>query len=240
MDDAFGSALGLPDEYDVTRFFSGRGYMEYDDLLTDVEDDFEWAVDYSFPEEAHNNVTPAGKKYGSGTKTQAELYRELCLMFGGEPFIDGYFESVYPYSACRLQVDGELEEVKEHLLQYAEEIIGRTRWTKGGWWDRRYKASARADEAMRSYREYARYWMESTGEYVADLIRDDIIKAVSDGRLPLQRAVQPKLSTQERRERAGLEPVPLLFATGSLVNSVRLYVRLGGSGRWRTRQGIQV
>lgn len=232
-------ALRLPDKHDVSRFLNSGTWIDYGDMLVEAPDDFDWAIDYSFPAEPHDNVTHTGKKYGSRVP-QSELYDILCSeLFGGEPFIDGYFSTVYPYSSCKEMVDEYLEDIKRSLVDVAETMIGKTRLTRRGTWDRRYKASAAADQAWADYEAFADEWMRSEGEFVASLIRDDLIASVMDGRLPAQ-VREPSPATQHRRELAGLGGVPLLYATGSLINSIRLSARIGGTGRWRTKQGIRV
>lgn len=238
----YDDVLGLPDRHDVSAALNSGGWIEYDDMLVEAPDDgdFTWQIEYSFPNEPHDNIVQgSGKAYGSRIP-QAELYELLCDMYyGGQSFLDDYFTTVYPRSALKDTVDRELAGTKEYLVGVAEAMIGKTRLTRAGTWDRRYKASAQADDAWQRYKEYADEWMRDEGEILAAWIKADIISAMETGILPAQRRL-PSPATMERRERAGLEPVPFLYATGSLIRSLRLKAVIGGSGRWRTRQGIRV
>ena len=91
----------------------------------------------------------------------------------------------------------------------------------------------------RRYEAFASAWENAEGEYLATLIKDDIIGCLMSGQIPLLYAGNT-VATEKARVRAGLSKEPRFFATAQLIESIQLYVKLGGNKRWRTRQGILV
>ncbi len=250
--------MRLPDRYDIAKFYKRNkrpsSYDEYgnpryekgqwvkkaEEDLPDISDDFDWQITYNFPSEIHNNISPLNKVYGGAHVTYRRLYLILCERFNeGEFFVDEYFNSVYPSSYAKEAVDVELSNLKGELLYYLEDLTEGAKITTRGTLDKR---ATRANRGMasriREWEDFAREWEEEKGYELAEIIKDDIIRALGNGEVPLKHTMSA--GTKKKRIQAGYEPEPLFFAMGDLIEHIQLFVKIGGNGKWRTEQGLVV
>lgn len=234
----------LPERYDVSKEWDekkDRWRRKPGDVMSRwTSAGFRWRVTYDFPAEVRDNSTPSGKAYGGKGMTYRRLYLILNeRFFGGRPFLDTYFDTVFPGSWLEDYTEELLESIREEVTAGAEEALGRTRLTREGRLDRRYSDTYGARKRLDEYTRKARAWEQAQGIELARLFKEDIKGALASGQLPVQ-ASGPRPETAKRRASAGLPEEPLLYATGRLIDSVRLYVDLEGDRTWRTRQGILV
>lgn len=236
--------MRLPTRYDIAKYYKRnkrnqeRGQWKKKPSLIDFSDDFDWQITYSFPSTLRNPKTQKGS-YGGKTVTFRRLYLILCEHFnGGRYFIDDYLETVYPHT-LKPEVDARLDRIKGELIEFASDELEGAVATKSGEFDRRYKANKGMKAKKRRYEAFASAWENAEGEYLATLIKDDIIGCLMSGQIPLLYAGNSD-ATEKARVRAGLSKEPRFFATAQLIESIQLYVKLGGNKRWRTRQGILV
>lgn len=231
--------MRLPTRYDISKFYKRnkrnkeRGQWKKKDpnSLIDFSEDFDWQITYSFPNTLRDNITNSGATYGGSAVTFRRLYLILCEHFNdGAYFVDDYFDSVYPYSAVKQQVDSKLSVIKQDLLDLAEteleDYVENGKLKRGG--------KARIAE----YEKFARQWEDSEGEELATLIKEDIIASLASGAIPLN--FSDSTETRKRRRKAGLSETPTLYATAQLIEHIQLYVTLRGNKRWQTKQGIMV
>ena len=250
--------MRLPSRYDISKFYKryatpssydkfGNPRFEQGEWVKKAPEDrprftdmdFDWQVTYKFPSTPHNNISPLGKVYGGANVSYRRLYLILCERFnGGEFFVDEYFNSIYPQSWVKEEVDVELNNIKDELMYYAEDITEGAKITKAGRLDRRQKGYANYAKALDEWSSYAREWEDDKGERLAERIKDDIIRALANGEIPLNHSLSPK--TQRERVRVGYEPEPLFYAMGDLIQHIQLYVKIGGNGKWKTEQGLVV
>lgn len=259
--------MRLPTRYDISKFYRrnkrnrgkhkageyGQWKNKADKDLPDISDDFDWQITYAFPSILRNPKTANGATYGGKHVTFRRLYLILCEHFNdGEYFIDTYFDSVYPYTVKSI-VDEKLSVVKQELVELAdltieelnelnaEEGLGEVKINKDGSLSMSAKRrNKRAYKALDEYETFARAWEENEGEEVARLIKEDIISCVTSGQLPCQFASAPAKSTMKKRLSAGLGTLPLFSATEQLINSIQLFVKIGGNGKWKTQSGLVV
>lgn len=259
--------MRLPTRYDISKYYKRNKrnrskhrageYGQWKDKeaedLIDFSEDFDWQITYNFPATIRNPITQNGARYGGKNVTFRRLYLILCEHFnGGEYFVDTYFDSVYPYTIKSL-IDEKLSSVKEELIDVAnytfnevnelneEEGLEEIKVNKDGALSKSASArNKRAYKALAEYEQFAREWEDNEGEEVAKLIKEDIISCVTSGQLPCQFLSAPKKSTVKKRFRAGLAPTPLFSATEQLINSIQLYVKIGGNGKWLTQSGLVV
>lgn len=259
--------MRLPERYDIAKYYkrNERSYKNHrageygqwlkkdEEDLPDISDDFEWQITYSFPATIRNPYTQNGVTYGGKNVTFRRLYLILCEHFnGGEYFIDSYFDSVYPYTVKPI-VDEKLSTAKSELLQLAdsmiqelneqnmEEGLGDIQINKDGTLSRRAtNINKRAYKALGEYESFASEWEASEGDEVASIIKQDIISCVTTGQLPCQFISAPRYSTMRKRIDAGLSPTPLFSATRQLIESIKLYAKIGGNGKWQTESGLRV
>lgn len=225
------------DEYGNPRYEKGRWTKK--EIKPDIMRDFDWQITYRFPSALHPSITESGVTYGGKNVTYRRLYLILCEHFNnGEFFIEEYFNSVYPYTMKEI-IDNELQPLKEQIVSLAENIISQTRVTKKGTLDQRLKATRVAEEELDLLDSMAREEEEVKGEHLAELIKEDIINAVTTGQLPCQ-FLGDSAETRRKRIKAGLEPAPRFSATEKLIRSIQLFVRIGGNKKWQTNQGILV
>lgn len=239
--------MRLPTRYDISKYYKRQkrnrelgSWKRRDEELVDFGgDDFDWQITYSFPPERRNPVTAGGKVYGGLNVTLRRLYLILCEHFnGGRFFIDDYFESVYPHTV-KPEIDERLETIKSELLEVASEELEGAVATKSGRFDRRYKVNRGMKAKQARYESFASAWEENEGIYLANIIKDDIINCLMSGQIPLEIPFDTP-GTQHEREKAGLSKTPRFFATAQLIESIQLYVKIGGNRQWQTRQGILV
>ena len=250
--------MRLPDRYDIAKFYKrnkrpssydefgnpryekGKWARKAEEDLPDISDDFDWQITYKFPAEIHNNVSPLNKAYGGAHVTYRRLYLILCERFNeGEFFVDEYFNSVYPSSYAKEAVDVELNNLKGELLYYLEDLTEGAKITTRGTLDKRAtKINRGMASRIREWESFAREWEEEKGYELAEIIKDDIIRALGNGEIPLRHIMSA--GTKKKRIQAGYEPEPLFFAMGDLIEHIQLFVKIGGNGKWRTEQGLVV
>lgn len=250
--------MRLPDRYDIAKFYKrnkrpssydefgnpryekGQWVKKAEEDLPDISDDFDWQITYNFPAEIHNNISPLNKIYGGAHVTYRRLYLILCERFNeGEFFVDEYFNSVYPSSYAKEAVDVELNNLKGELLYYLEDLTEGAKITARGTLDKRAtKANRGMASRISEWEDFAREWEEEKGYELAEIIKDDIIRALGNGEIPLRHTMST--GTKKKRIQAGYEPEPLFFAMGDLIEHIQLFVKIGGNGQWRTEQGLVV
>ena len=249
--------MRLPDRYDIAKFYKrnkrpssydkfgmpryekGRWVNKDPEDLPDFSSDFDWQITYKFPSTIHNNISPLGKPYGSPNVTYRRLYLILCERFnGGEFFVDEYFNSVYPHSWVKDEVDVELNNLKGELVFYLEDLMEGARITKKGNLDKRQRNYADYVGALKEWEAYAREWEEDKGNKLAEIVRDDIIRSLENGEIPLNHVLAE--STKRKRIQVGYNDEPLFFAMGDLIEHIQLFIKIGGNGKWKTEQGLVV
>lgn len=228
------------DEFGNPRYEKGQWTKKAEEDLPDISDDFDWQITYNFPSEIHNNISPLNKIYGGAHVTYRRLYLILCERFNeGEFFVDEYFNSVYPSSYAKEAVDVELNNLKGELLYYLEDLTEGAKITTRGTLDKRATRVNRGmTSRIREWEDFAREWEEEKGYELAEIIKDDIIRALGNGEIPLRHTISK--GTKDKRIQVGYEPEPLFFAMGDLIEHIQLYVKIGGNGQWRTEQGLVV
>ena len=228
------------DEFGNPRYEKGQWVKKAEEDLPDISDDFDWQITYNFPAEIHNNISPLNKVYGGAHVTYRRLYLILCERFNeGEFFVDEYFNSVYPSSYAKEAVDVELNNLKGELLYYLEDLTEGAKITTKGTLDKRAtKANRGMASRIKEWEDFAREWEDEKGYKLAEIIKDDIIRALGSGEIPLRHTISA--GTKKKRIQVGYEPEPLFFAMGDLIEHIQLYVKIGGNGQWRTEQGLVV
>lgn len=236
--------MRLPERYDISKYYKRnkrnpeRGKWKKKTSQLDFSDDFDWQITYSFPSTLRNPKTVKGS-YGGKSVTFRRLYLILCEHFnGGRYFIDDYFETVYPYT-IKPEVDARLDMIKNDLLEYASSEMEGAVSTKIGWFDKRFNINKGLRARRKRYEEFASAWEEAEGEELANIIKEDIMSCMMSGQIPLLVSGN-SAATDRARERAGLAKEPRFFATAQLIESLQLFVKIGGNKKWRTRQGILV
>lgn len=253
--------MRLPTRYDIAKFYK-RDYSKpssYDklgkpryekgkwtkkeakDLPVFTDADFDWQITYKFPSTIHNNIVKGtGKQYGGAHVTYRRLYLILCEHFNeGEFFVDEYFNSIYPHSWVKEEVDVELHNLQDELTFYASDLMEGARVTKRGTLDKRVKTYGTYAQKLNEWQDYAREWEEKKGIQLAEHIAEDIKKSLENGEIPLQLTLSE--ATKKKRRQTGVPTEDtVFFAMGDLIDHIQLYVKIGGNGKWKTEQGIQV
>lgn len=240
--------MRLPSRYDIAKFYKrvseGSEVGEWvkkspEDMPVFTDMDFDWQVTYKFPSTPHNNISPLGKIYGGANVSYRRLYLILCERFnGGDFFVDEYFNSVYPGSWVKDTVDVALNNLKDEFVYYAEDITEGAKITKAGRLSRKQTDYGKFSKSLEEWSTLAREWEDREGDKLADLIRDDIIRALSNGEIPLNHSLSS--ATKEKRVKVGYDEEPLFYAMGDLIEHIQLFVKIGGNGKWKTEQGLVV
>ena len=220
------------DSSDVDSLYNENELPNEDDLFdftdNDVQD-FEWSYSYSFP--SKRRKTRFGKgRYGGKYMTFRKLYDILTSMNDGEGFIDTYFREVFP-NTVKPDIEVELAEVKAFLVSMANDILlSNIRTTKRGNLDRR--TNARKVLNNYDYFGYKEDYERRRGDYIAGLIKKDIIDSLSSGKIRLNHI--NKKETFDRRASLGLDSEHVFYASGQLVESIKIFFDIKGSGKWQT------
>ena len=233
--------MRLPTRYDIAKFYrrnkrnkeQGKWTKKKSEDLLDFSDEFDWQITYNFDDYLRNPMTPTNNQFGGSWVTMRRLYLILCeSLNGGRFFIDEYFDQVYPYT-IKQDVDARLADLKKGILAgYIETAVDfGVRVTKTG---RVYKADAKRRglrKVLKAYETEAEAWENREGREIADMIKEHIRGCLESGQIPLE--IQDDSERTERlRRRYGLPETPRFYATGQLINSLRLYVNIRGKGEW--------
>ena len=241
--------MRLPERYDISRYYKrnkrnperGKWVKKNENEIPEFTDaDFNWQITYSFPSDLHNNVTELGRKYGGENITYRRLYLILCEAFnGGEFFVDEYFNSVYPKSWVKERVDVELNNLKDELTYYASDLLEGAVATRKGELSKKHSVVNRGMKSrIREWKAFARQWEEEKGEELAEIVAEDIKRALEVGEIPLNMKLSER--TKKLRRYAGLNDTTVFYATGDLIDHIQLFVKIGGTGKWKTEQGLLV
>lgn len=240
--------MRLPSRYDISKFYKriseGSEVGEWvkkspEDMLVFTDMDFDWQITYKFPSTPHKNISPLGKIYGGANVSYRRLYLILCEHFNdGDFFVDEYFNSIYPGSWVKDTVDVALNNLKDEFVYYAEDITEGAELTKTGRLSRKQKGYKKYARALKEWSSLAREWEDKKGDELAEYIKDDIIRALANGEIPLNRSLSS--ATREKRAKVGYAEEPLFYAMGDLIEHIQLYVKIGGNGKWKTDQGLVV
>lgn len=240
--------MRLPSRYDISKFYKrileGSEVGEWvkkspEDMPVFTDMDFDWQITYKFPSTPHKNISPLGKIYGGANVSYRRLYLILCEHFNdGDFFVDEYFNSIYPGSWVKDTVDVELNNLKDEFVYYAEDITEGAELTKTGRLSRKQKGYKKYARALKEWSSLAREWEDKKGDELAEYIKDDIIRALANGEIPLNRSLSS--ATREKRAKVGYAEEPLFYAMGDLIEHIQLYVKIGGNGKWKTDQGLVV
>ena len=185
-------------------------------------------ITYSFPDTLHNYISPNSHVYGGQTVTYRRLYLILCERFNnGDFFVDEYFKSVYPFTV-KDEVDVALQTMKDEIEMYRDQVaLSGAKLTKKGQLSKakRYaKINAPYQQAYQEYMQFKEEWEDSHGDELADLIADDIKRALANGEIPLN--WEHTRETIRKRVQAGYAEEPVFYAMGDLIDHIQLYVKV--------------
>jgi len=207
---------------------------EADVQFPELEKNFDWQITYKFSSSRRKNFfgirNNKGKrvKYGSDNMTFRRLYLILCYFNGGVSFIDDYLQNVLPYNHLGKEINDYLSKIKEDAEASWEKLLEDAPRRKI---DNQIYKRWRPKFAM--LRASTKSSIKAKGENLARRIKEDLVMALADGRVPLSTHVVSR-ATQEKRERAGLNPTPRFYASSQFINSITLYFKLEKKGKWKT------
>jgi hypothetical protein len=196
-------------------------YEDLDDLMTADGKNFQ--VTYSFPLRTRMNVFAGGQEYGAPGVTMRQLYDFLCGEYnGGERFVDSYFDYIFPSSpAGRMFAEFRSETARMVNTEYKKLTAARARKTA---------ASGEADRRTREWRAVKefRVWRDEAFVRKLDMlhkiIRKEIVQCLSTGRIPLR--FKPAKETMLVRGKLGLDVLHGFYASGQLIESLQLSIRI--------------
>ena len=191
-------------------------------------EDYEWKLTYQFSSDNRNPFVGMGQ-YGNENMSFRRLYIILCLAFNHSYFIDDYFKNVYPFT-LKESVENRLKGAKEAILDLVEENARMTRVTKDNKLDVRYKTNRQLKDLISSFDQYE-------SDNIAKIIKEDIKACLEAGIIPLNFRLSPM--TIKIRESLGIASTNPLYATGQLIDDLRIFFRLEKK-QWQTEQGILV
>lgn len=205
--------------------------------LEDISNAFRFSVNYHFPASKFRNpIMDSGVQYGQAWSFDA-LYRKLCKEFNdGQLFIDEYFDNIFPYS-LKDEMEFFFDDIKTDIINQYDEMIENIKLTKKGEFDKRYTTVLRP---LLDFTKYARSFVKEQGLYWAERIKDDIILQMESGVLPTYFAkADISEKTKEKRFLAGLNVDTVFMASGQLIHSIIIDVRVGKK-KWKKGHFITV
>ena len=214
--------LSIPKRY---QNGSAKSYSLSDTL----QDQYEWQVTYKFSSKKrpYQFLT----QYGSKRMTFRRLYVILCERFnGGRYFIDDYFKDVYPYNGMKERVESTLNAFAYYAVKEYEDMLADAVFTKAGLFDKRFR---RKLKELSEYKQSLQGAVDAQGTQLAREIKDDIIRCLQTGQIPLAYSVLSP-ATQEKRIKAGLPSDPKFFASGNFIKDITIYCRLEKK-KWQTK-----
>lgn len=214
---------------DIDKVFPDNFLYLPDDFKLD-SGDYEWALTYQFSSGFRDPYFQGTGQYGNPNLTFRRLYIILSEHFNNHQyFIDDYFTSVYPYT-MKEKVEEKLKTTKEEILDFVESDAYTERLTKKGKLDYRYKINKAVRDIIASV-------PQAVADELAEEIKQDIETALSTGSIPLN--FSPKDSTLAIRSELGISSTVGFYATGQLVDDLRIFFSLERKG-WQTSHGIRV
>jgi hypothetical protein len=186
----------------------------YESDLVD-SDNFKWQITYQFSSNTRNPITSTGAQYGNYEMSFRRLYIILCEHFNnGQYFIDDYIKENFP---VRLQdyVEARLKSTKEAYLALVNETKARKK--KDGSLDMRYKSNKEL-----AFLEQDSLQQET--DEIAYMIKEDIKDCLATGIIPLK--FELSSATMKTRKERGLPDIPAFYATGQLIDDLRIFFKL--------------
>ena len=208
----------IPDEDDEDDVLMTRGVG----VKTD-----QYQITYNFSSNIRQNIflTINGKtrKYGVGGISFRLLYEFLCEHFnGGEYFIDTYFNQTFETRSVHAELDTLNDSVAEAVDAAKEELLSRVPMKKDGTPNMRFNIS----KLFMNFAFWQKPIVRSECARVAEAIRKDIVRCLSTSQLPLRKQAVSKKTALERAKMPSLDAHQFFYASGSLINSLSIYVEL--------------
>lgn len=197
-------------------------------------ENFDWQITYKFSSGTRRNffggMSSNGNPvyYGAHNMTFRRLYLILCSLNGGVSFIDDYLENVLPYTAVGEELRAYLQDIKDRAEHEWQELYSKApkRKADGGV----YKRWLPKFDYIKAMTEAT---VKDAGNDIAKRIKEDLVFALRDGRVPLSTNLLAT-STMEKRRRAGLNPTPRFYASSQFINNITIFCRLERKGTWKT------
>ncbi len=232
---------------DFNTWFTKRVVLSDEDNIAGLKDLGEFEISYNFPDTIRNNVFPHGV-YGKHGITMRMLYEMLCGVYNlNEYFVDRYFDDVFLHSTAytklkQLRIDiltsiaQELFAQKKAMAATMGKKPSQVRLT-----DRygRFTSASNVQIGMydlelehkRMFGSFGDFDVWSNTQYERELqevgeeIRQDIIRALSIGEIPLQKQALTE-ETIRKRIRAGIRSEEIFYASGRLIDSIQIFIVL--------------
>ena len=220
--DSNGLPLMIPRRYEAE--------VEFPDLLKD----FDWQITYKFSSNVRQTFFGMLSKngnpihYGERGMTFRRLYSLLCAFNGGVSFIDDYLQNVLPYTSVGVELQDYLLSIKQNAEQEWTILnLNSPHLKKSG---RPYKRSMPKFTQLKAVTNET---VQEAGRYLAVRIKEDLVNALRDGRVPLTQNLVAS-STAQKRQRAGLNGQPRFYASAQFINNITIFCRLEKKGKWLT------
>jgi len=190
-------------------------------------------ITYSFPTAIRHNVFHTARglfkdvrmTYGADNMSFRQLYDFLCSSFNGDDrFIDTYFRDIFPSSYlgrkfaqfeeyARVTLNEQYEDMYEEALVRKATRAGRPNMST---------SDGMLLKAFRLWRSPA--VTETLFEFRRE-VEKDIIARLQNGTMPLMKKLN-RSGTMEKRWLLGLDYTHIFYASGQLIKSIQIDVRL--------------
>jgi hypothetical protein len=155
----------------------------------------------------------------------ARLYDFLCATYnGGERFVDTYFQKQFPYSPAGRLFQSVNRELRDGVdAEYGEKYSAalERKATKEG----RPNMSTTEGLQLKKFSVFRAGHVKSELKRLRGAVKAEIVQYLSTGSIELK-FTGPKASTLLSRAAAGITSSVGFYATGQLINSIQLDIRL--------------
>lgn len=178
------------------------------------------SITYDFPDNIRNNIFSSAAasfitdvqtadrvgQYGASNMTFERLYRILTDRFnGGVPFVDTYFDTIFPYSWVKEEFDIVVARIREEVMEEAAQRQGE-------------------DLRIEEFAAWSNQQHHSALQEVRLIIKQDIVSALYTGKINLKHITSAE--TLARRRALGLNVERTFYASGQLIESINIYIAL--------------
>lgn len=190
----------------------------------------EYQITYNFSHGIRRNTfrtkTGGVGAYGRSGLSFRLLYDFLCRYFnGGEYFIDTYFEQVFPTRGVFEKLQSLNDDVVEEVKKENAEVYATLPKKKDGTPNMWYRISKLFMKIVKVWTKPA---LKTVAARLSREIKQDIKICLSTGKLPLRKQSVAESTMKERARFGVLDPKQFFFASGQLIDALRIYVNIQG------------
>jgi hypothetical protein len=213
------------------KIMTRRIAMQYKNRPEDFEPEYfdmgPFQIMYNFPSAERNNKFPGGT-YGAPGWSYRMLYEFLSEAYNaGIPYIDTYFEKIFKSRPAHREFLDIYNTIQDRINNEQFDLFQEIPLKADGTPDVRYAASKK----FMDFKVWQDPIIKQGCKDVASKIREDIVRCLYSGIIPMSGRASPTVSKNTQKYRAALQgmrhPNRLFFASGELIRHLNVFVVIG-------------